>query len=290
MSHKLKIIFAAILLLPINVIAEPNDTLPIGSFTLEIKSRPSTPYPLLQNFSTSLTSQGAGPSYPVTASRHHIIPLNVLRQFYNEVSRRERFRSINGFFNVYSSNLHLYAGANHVDCSSMGNDLLGAENLALAQGYGLARGGGTSRAPNFDTFTQFYAWLPGNLFVGPNNRSDDPEDGFEINAAVVVGTTYFNVAQRAYNNIQRFNGGDQSPNLYNAITYDLTIMARRTTIFALNPQDWEYVHGSYRLRDSSSLNIIKINKADLVRITDASCSSASSKNLKNKIAAILTVI
>ncbi|MFT9636394.1 hypothetical protein ACMZ49_03650 [Alcaligenes phenolicus] len=290
MMRKLRKAIAIAAFFPILSIASPNEDWPIGNFKLTIDSRPSTPYPSLQNYNTTLTSQGAGGNYPVTVSRHHIIPLNVLREFYNEVSRRERLRSIHGFFSVYSSHIHSYASANNINCAPIDGDLLGAENLALAQGYGIARGSGTSWAPNFDTFAQFYAWLPGNLFVGPNNRSDDPRDGFEVNAAVVVGTSYFNIAQRAYDNMQRFNSGDQNPNLYNAITHDLTIMAQRTTIFALDPDNWEYVHGSYRLKRNNQSSSKKTKKLQTIQISKFSCSKGPSINLTNKIAAVLVVI
>jgi hypothetical protein len=249
MKCKLKFNVLIMLLLPGFILANPDDQLPIGSFELNIGAKPSAPYPAMNNYNPNLTEQGSGPAYPVAVSRHHIIPFNVLRSFYNRLAENNRFANVGGFFTAYSNNLRFYASGNNIDCGSLGNDLIDAGNLALAHRYNLARPGGDVMAPGFDTFEQFYAWLPGNLFIGPNERSDDPEDGFESNAHVVVGTAYFDTLSRAYQNILRFNNGDDSPSLLNAISVDLTRIAQRRTVFSLNTQDWTYEHGRYQLRD-----------------------------------------
>ncbi|WP_429180362.1 hypothetical protein [Aeromonas salmonicida] len=159
-----------------------------------------------------------------------------------------RLPNISGFFHTYSDNLRYYASGNDIDCRNLGGDLIDAANLALAQSIGLASPEGTAMAPGFDTFEQFYAWLPGNLFIGPSNRSDDPGEGFESDANIVVGAEYFNILSRAHRNMQRFNNGDDNPILLNAITVGLTKIAKRRSMFSLASQDWESVHGKYRHR------------------------------------------
>ncbi|MDM5141467.1 hypothetical protein OB959_16975 [Aeromonas bestiarum] len=248
MKHRLKLHIIMMLLLPSISLANQNDQLPIGNFELNIGARPSAPYPAMSNYNTDLTSQGSGSGYPVEVSRHHIIPFNVLRNFYNRIAERNQFSNVGGFFNTYANNLPFYASTNGINCNNLGSDLVDAGNLALAQRYSLARRGGTAMAPGFDTFEQFYTWLPGNLFIGPSNRSDDPGEGFESDAHVVVGDEYFDTLARAHRNMQRFNNGDDDPNLLNAITVDLTKIAKRRSIFSLRSQDWEYVNGKYRLR------------------------------------------
>ena len=275
-----------VLLIPVVVLANPSDQLPIGTFELNIGARPSAPYPAMNNYNTDLTAQGSGSAYPVTVSRHHIIPFNVLRVFYNRVAENNRFTNLGGFFTTYSNNLRFYASGNNIDCNGLGNDLIDAGNLALAHSYNLARPGGNQMAPGFDTFEQFYAWLPGNLFIGPNQRWDDPNEGFESNAHVVVGAPYFDILSRTYRNMLRFNNGDDSPNLLNAAV-DLTRIAQRRSVFSLKSQDWVYVNGKYKLRDT------RINKEDYTteavktkKTNDNTCVDMS-PNLLEKIVAIL---
>lgn len=276
-----------VLLIPVVVLANPSDQLPIGTFELNIGARPSAPYPAMNNYNTDLTAQGSGSAYPVTVSRHHIIPFNVLRSFYNRLAERNRFSNLGGFFTTYSDNLRFYASGNNIDCGTLGNDLVDAGNLALAHRYALARPGGNAMAPGFDTFEQFYTWLPGNLFIGPNERSDDPGEGFESNAHVVVGAAYFDILSRTYQNMVRFNNGDDSPNLLNAISVDLTRIAQRRSVFSLNSQDWVYIHGKYQLRDHG------INKGENIKpsretkkLSDDICVDMS-PNLLEKIVSIL---
>ncbi|MGX5834623.1 hypothetical protein ACWIJ6_10845 [Aeromonas piscicola] len=276
-----------VLLIPVVVLANPSDQLPIGTFELNIGARPSAPYPAMNNYNTDLTAQGSGSAYPVTVSRHHIIPFNVLRSFYNRLAERNRFANLGSFFTTYSDNLRFYASGNNIDCGNLGNDLVDAGNLALAHRYSLARAGGNVMAPGFDTFEQFYAWLPGNLFIGPNERSDDPGEGFENNAHVVVGAAYFDILSRTYQNMLRFNNGDDSQNLLNAISVDLTRIAQRRNIFSLNSQNWIYVHGKYQLRDHS------INKGENIKQTRTTKKSSNdtcidmSPNLLEKIVSVL---
>lgn len=251
MKYKFKICSIILCLYSGLGLAQP-DNFPVGEFELNIGVRPSVPYPIMDNYNQSLTGHGVGPSYTVTVSRHHIIPFNALRSFYNRVSERNRLRNLSGFFNSYSNNLYLYAGSNGVDCARLGNDLIDAGNLAQSQSYGLVRAGGNNSALGFDTFEQFYAWLPGNLFIGPNNRSDDPGEGFESNAAVVVGTANFDILSRAYGNILLYlSNNDDS--LLNSISADLTRISQRQNVYSLNPESWEYINGKYRLSNQRKL-------------------------------------
>lgn len=231
---------------PLTVFSQPSNNSVFGQFELNIGSRPSVPYLPLNNYNTSLTDSGTGSQYTVAVSRHHIIPFNVLRAFYNRVSQQNALTQTRGFLGVFSNNLVYYASAGGSNCQIMGNDLVDAANLAEGQGLGITTGGGSSMAPGFDTFEQFYAWLPGNLFIGPNNRSDDPMDRFESNARVVVGDENFNILSRTYNNMIRYNNGDNS--LLNSITSDLSRIANRRTVYSLRAGDWEFVNGKYRLR------------------------------------------
>lgn len=245
------------------------NNIPAGDFELVIGARPSVPYPAMNNFNSDLTEQGSGPSFTVPVSRHHIIPFNTLMRFYNRVAEINRLPNLRGFFGTLSYNLGLYASSNGIDCDRLGDDLINAGNLGLAQGMGLARPGGNNLALGFDTFEQFYAWLPGNIFIGPSNRSDDPHNGFEVNAHVVVGAPDFDVLARANANINLFlNNDDYS--LLNSISADLSSIAKRKQIYPLNPQDWvKGSNGEYHLSGGKN-STMKQSVSDIT-IDDEQC-------------------
>lgn len=245
--------------------ANPNDN-PLGQFkgdfVLGVGERPTAPYQSLNNYNPSLTASGSGPSYTVTVSRHHIIPFGVLRSFYNRVAENNRLPNLSGFLNSFSNSLSFYAGSNGVDCGSLGNDLIDAGNLAQAQAFGLAQAGGSNHALGFDTFEQFYAWLPGNLFIGPNNRSDDPESGFEYFSRTIVGEDTYNKLLRVYENMQRYlNTNDAS--LLRSISADLTSISKRKSIYSLQSEHWELKNGKYNIKKTSkSLKAISQVESD----------------------------
>lgn len=240
-----------ILILPSMAFSSPNDELILnGKYELTIGTRPSAPYNSIMNYNTSLTQQGMGAAYPTAVSRHHIIPFNVLRTFYNLVVSQNRFRNLRSFFSEYANNIRHYASVNGVGCNNIGTDLLDAGNLAQAHSFALIHGGGSIIAPGFDTFEQFYAWLPGNLFIGPSNRLDDPLNGFESNAHIVVGREYFDILARTNSRMQQYINGDHSTELLRSITVDLAKIANRKRIFQLNPENWVYEKGQYKLNEN----------------------------------------
>lgn len=240
--------------LPSVASANPGNSSLHGSFELNIGARPAAPYPAMDNYNAELTESGVGQEYTVQVSRHHIIPFNVLRVFYNRLVTENSLRSASGFLNVYSDNLRFYASSNGVDCNGgVGIDLFNAGNLAQAQGSGAARGNGYTFALGFDSFEQFYTWLPGNLFIGPTNRSDDPGEGFESDAHIVVGTGHFDILSRVYNNMLAYNNGDDS--VLNSIIADLTKIAKKQRIYQLNPEDWIFEKGSYHLKSRKNVSL-----------------------------------
>ncbi len=233
--------------------ANPNDN-PLeelkGDFVLNMGDRPGVPYQQLNNYNPSLTEAGVGPGYTVSVSRHHIIPRLTLSRFYNRVAELHRLPNLSGFFNSFSNSLSFYAGSNGVDCGLLGNDLVDAGNLAQAQAFGLARASGSNHALGFDTFEQFYIWLPGNLFIGPRSRSDDPGDDFELNARTIVGEDTYNRLLRAYMNMVKFLQTNDT-SLLNSISADLTTVSKRQSIYSLQSEHWELKNGEYNIKKPS---------------------------------------
>lgn len=276
-KFSLSCIFLITISAPLTVFSQPSNHSVFGQFELNIGSRPAVPYLPLDNYNTSLTDSGTGSQYTVPVSRHHIIPFNVLRAFYNRVSQQNALTRTRGFWGIFSDNLVHYASAGGSNCQIMGIDLVDAANLAEGQGLGITTGGGSSMAPGFDTFEQFYAWLPGNLFIGPNNRSDDPSNMFESNVRVVVGDENFNILSRTYNNMIRYNNGDNS--VLNSITSDLSRIAKRTTVYSLRAGDWEFVNGKYRLRTTSKFSVQTVDKN--IRYSNDNTCDSFRPNLKS---------
>ena len=256
-SIKLFIISFAFLNLPLSCYAA--DDFPPGNYKIGIaaSSRPGSPYPPLDNYNSGLTQHGTGAGFTVPVTRHHIIPYQLLRDFYNMITTNGDMARFRSFFLTMSNSMSYYASSNSINCAGgVLSDLAAAATLAEAFGSLYINGGGQVPPPGLDTFQQFYTWLPGNLFIGPSNRSDDPHDGmaFEQNAATVVGAARFTILQRAYNNlIQYVQHGNAT--VLRAIATDLSRVASIRSIYALNPADWELVSGQYRLRTNVSRKI-----------------------------------
>lgn len=240
-----------------------------GKYKLNIPERSDTPYPALANYNTALTQSGSGPSYPVQMSRHHIIPMNRLITFYNYVSEHNRLRNISGFLNRYAGNVRYYASRNGVNCGSFYNDLHDAGNLVQAMALGMARPGGQERPDAFATFEDFYNWLPGNIFIGPNSRSDDPHEGFEENAHVIVGAATFDILASININMQRYIESDgNDTTLLNAINRCLIIIAARKSMYQLNRDNWVLKNGKYKLNTDTGFRTALTGPADLAQSSD----------------------
>ena len=74
------------------------------------------------------------------------------------------------------------------DCVSHRDDLQAAMTLSSAISYQLIFHGIGRETAGVDTLQQFIAWLPGNRFIGPTDRSEDVGHRFDDNAETIVGT------------------------------------------------------------------------------------------------------
>lgn len=223
-----------------------------GSFFLNIRQRPSAPYPALQNYNSNLTAHGNGQEFRVPVSRHHIIPFNILRDFYNRVSANNRLRRIGGFLFEFAENIEVYANRAGLNVQRIGPEIQMAANLSEGQAIGFTRPAGRNTPPEFDTFEQFYAWIPGNLFIGPRNRSDDPENNFERNARVFLTQRDYERLERIYQDMVSYIETNDNGALFR-LANDLPQLARRTGVYDIDPEAWEFVNGQYRLINRNRL-------------------------------------
>lgn len=201
-------------------------------------------FPAMPNYSKDLTV--AGGAEPVHVSRHHIIPYNLLRDFYNRALQEKALPKLRGLFLTLRENLRDYASAGN--CAVNADDLAGTANLIDMIINGTVTNNPAAAFPDyFDDFASFYAWLPGNLFIGPTNRNDDPEDEFEARAGVVVGDN-FSLYERANKNMKSYVAtGDAS--LLLSINSDLTSIAKKKSVYPLDGHNWNLSReGHYVLR------------------------------------------
>lgn len=245
---------AGLILLPLfSGHANAGNDLPPGEYKLSFPDqRPNPPYNQLPNYNTRLDASGTGPGYTVQVSRHHIIPYNILRRFYNTViSRPGDQLLIRSFFLTMGDEVQHYAARGGTSCQVGNSDLADAATLSLALSDNYARQGQAANNPplGFDTFWQFYTWLPGNLFIGPTNRTDDPGENFEANAAAIVGQSAFQTFQRLYTNMVNYNAAPSDATL-RSIASDLTNIAQRRSAYPLNSLDWVNDKGQYRIRQN----------------------------------------
>ncbi|HEV7778136.1 MAG TPA: hypothetical protein VGO76_14800 [Luteibacter sp.] len=228
-------------------LANPPD-LPPGVYNLSLNQRPTRPYNAIPNYNTALTNQGTGPNFPVMMDSHHIIPYEVLERFYNAFIANGDHLRMRAFLSSFGESIPAYASAAKLDCSRNGPDYLRAANIAQALGFGWLRAGSSDLAifpEGLNTFQEFYAWIPGNIFIGPHNRSDDEHGPFETNARYIVGNDAFNLLRRLHENMVAYAQGNTA--LVGSIATDLTRLSGRRSVYQLDPANWIFSGGSYRI-------------------------------------------
>lgn len=274
-------------LLPYFVMAAP-DQFPPGQYELDLGARPSAPYNQLQNYNTALTQQGSGTDYTVPASRHHIIPYNRLRDFYNRMLEQGDMLRFRSFFLSLSDNIPHYASAAGLDCGAKGDNFVEAMNLASALAENYARPGGVLPPPGLDDFQQFYAWLPGNLFIGPSNRSDDPGEYFETNANYIIGDDAARNLNLAYTAMGRYIAGESG--ILGQIAQRLTQVSLRRSVYPLNSSDWiRQKNGKYEI-NTSRQNELRSKSAMTMESDDKCPIQANFSEFRNKYYLALGII
>jgi len=109
------------------------------------------------------------------------------------------------------------------------------------------------RHDQIDNLAEVYQWLPGNLFIGPQNRSDDPGAAFETGAQVVIGGD-FNTHVTASQAIQTYLRAPSAVGAAQQAVGNLGQIARMTSVFPLNPDNWvKNSNGSYKLASIEQL-------------------------------------
>lgn len=216
-------------------------------YNLEMPERPNSPYNPLGAYNTALTERSdlSDANHPVNMTRHHIIPDNRLRDFWNRMLRDGHFNAANALLSVFESNLGQY----QMNLAQI-NEL--RELLQGLQDGSIRHNSEAVRPEAFDDLAALYEWMPGNLFIGPTGgggqyqRTDDPGSDFEENAGAVIGNRDFRVRQDANAAIEAYLGSGDRSAAQRAII-GLAAMARRNSPYDVNPTGWIFKSGKYHL-------------------------------------------
>jgi GH18 family chitinase len=217
-------------------------------FDLSLPERPSAPYMNLPNYSADLRRARAyqDEEHPVSMARHHIVPDNLLRNFWNTLLERGHFNGTHGVAErllvALEARLPRYARDSmrleEGDVSEL-QDLL----TRIINGEIQHRAG--ARRPNgFDNLSAVYQWMPGNLFIGPRGgggpyqRDDDPGDGFEGGARVLMSNQSFQTREQANRYIREYINNQSTTAAARAITALTDIANVRTIPFRVNDTQW----------------------------------------------------
>lgn len=168
----------------------------------------------------------------VNLNRHHIIPFQVLRNFFNvavsvsdndELSDAVDFQ-IRGAVNEY------------VLPNSYSSEVVQALRTPIPTV--LPRGEMLQRI-----LQAFFIWLPGNIFYGPPQklRSDDPGSSFEKTCQPIIGERAYGILSHLYTQMVNFVNDEnvQTVEVFNSIIYGIQLLAGRTNQFEYNQDQWE---------------------------------------------------
>jgi hypothetical protein len=227
------------------------------TFNLRLPTgRQTAPYNSLPYYSTDLqpgTSTLRSDQYPVQVNRHHIIPYNRLFEFWNRLVENSQLGQgtgpADGLLRGIIATLRSYqfgTGNNNIVPADRDNIITLLEGML--NGTIRHDPNPDARPPDeIDNLAAVYQWLPGNLFVGPQNRSDDPGANFEEQAIVVVGIGNFEMYATADQAIQNYlaapprsiaatEAAEQAAN-------NLSDVATITDVFPLVKDNWVLVSG-----------------------------------------------
>ncbi len=175
---------------------------------IDIKKRQAQPYEELSGRSSNLESEVSENS--IHLARHHIIPYNTIRDFYNKTVEREDIgkeesfsysllEKINAYINLKEYKVELTEEEKELSPEQQAEILAlklasikEKESEQIKNYINVVFSGQIKNAENedsfggYDNFNQFYTWLSCNIFVGPKNRSDDPGGKFEENSKYII--------------------------------------------------------------------------------------------------------
>jgi len=208
---------------------------------LLMPERPSAPYRELPRYNKDLDDyrEYEDKEHPVKLTRHHIIPEPQLRLLWNTmVTERFLKGSTTSLFIAMVDLLEENVGINGINLHDVDKKHV-IQLLNDIRSDQVTHDPDADTAEGWDSLQEVYAWIPGNIFIGPmaKDRSDDPgEEGFEKNAGVVVGD--IKRWKDANEKISKFTGAKTIGNAQNAANKLSEIIKLRKEPFPLNRDNW----------------------------------------------------
>lgn len=152
----------------------------VRNFNMKMEPRVDSIYTNAEiRYKAKSGERGMNPvKYPVKMARHHIIPGERLVGFWNSMVENNHLGNVIRPLRV-SMNFLMSRMGSHVlhhvptsqEKSNVSKILDGMIKETIrhdpVNNYGYS-------PDSWDTFKEFYFWIPNNLFIGPTSRSDDP--------------------------------------------------------------------------------------------------------------------
>ncbi|MFJ4184244.1 hypothetical protein [Kitasatospora sp. NPDC089509] len=152
-------------------------------------------------------------------SRHHVIPYNTLMDAWNSVVENE----YNNKKSALAGELRKFAKAVAGKLGDLRLEARFARNIPRIRNFAEEFSKSSTRhdpskqerLEGWDDFLSIFAWLPGNLFVGPEGarRADEPADGFEAGSAGIVGAESLAQRRQVYDRLDRYLMNPNSPGM-----------------------------------------------------------------------------
>eukprot|EP01084_Bolivina_argentea_P166275 288713_1 len=167
----------------------------------------------------------------IATSKHHVISREILKNFWNKVKTDSQMHELGDLFEALK--LRVPHCAARLDAMKVAG-FWGAVAANVCD----------------NTILKWYLWLPGNLFIGPTQRTDDAGEEFEYVAKKLMNNNdRYTDLERAHHWIKRYMGMDhRSPaaakaNVIQIAADHLTEVAKRANPHEYNPQKWKLVIG-----------------------------------------------
>lgn len=181
----------------------------------------------LANYPNSINVPATG---NVDMTKHHVVPWGKLKRFVQEAFLAEH--------NLQLQNI-LKGSANKMIAQSPlidGVHMQGSSTLASMTAE--------IEAPDIinnedqEAICAALCWTPGNLFIGPSDRSDDPGEQFEANAANAVGDDRYPTLTNLNTHLDNYHANKNIENI-NAIEADFVLVHAWGNPVAFNHAYWE---------------------------------------------------
>jgi hypothetical protein len=212
------------LLLSVVALIQCSDTDDEDSFACFVFNKKPDPRSVLPKKTGTIP----GKPKPADLARHHVIPFDFLRTFFNYAATVKVDTQLRTAIDQQIRHLL----DSYVDMP----------NLITTELRSKIRGA-TEQETVVKAIKFMYAWLPGNIFYGPtsNLRSDDPHGEFEVNCHDIVGDKNYRTLGNLHNKMVKFinNASQRNADNFRDIVTDLLGLFTHRTPFEYNQNQWE---------------------------------------------------